>query len=147
MSRSYKHFPCVKEFNRGMKAATNRRLRRKLKCGVFDEVMAGKSNAYRRLFESWDISDYAFRSSAQEALQQTRDVYRWTTVYSTTVVDIKDRTTWIESEKQLWLPVIVPVSFRETDQVPANWHPRHPSARAWRLNQNVWQYVRDYLRK
>ncbi|GEK06428.1 hypothetical protein [Schleiferilactobacillus harbinensis] len=147
MSRSYKHFPCVKDFNRGMKAATNRRLRRKLKRGVFDEVMVGKSNAYRRLFESWDISDYAFRSSAPESLRPTREIYRWVTFYRLTAADFAESVNWDQHKEYEWRPVRVPVSYRETDRVPADWHPRQASARAWRREHNTWRYVRNYLRK
>ncbi|MCI1891625.1 MAG: hypothetical protein LKI92_05730 [Schleiferilactobacillus harbinensis] len=148
MSRSYKHFPGVKEYNRGSKTIANRRLRRGVNRGDYDVVMAGKSNAYRRLTERWDISDYSYYSRPQESLQPTRDVYRWMAWYSSELTDSKDPSTRVTHTEYHWWPVIVPISYREADRVPAHWHPRWPSRRAWRLKNQVWpEYVRNNLRK
>ncbi|EPC75006.1 hypothetical protein Lpp71_06305, partial [Lacticaseibacillus paracasei subsp. paracasei Lpp71] len=69
MSRSFKKNPVVKDWNQGMKQVANRNLRAKMKRGELDDLLSGKSNRYRRVYESWDISDYAFRSDLQDAAQ------------------------------------------------------------------------------
>ncbi|MCT3324837.1 hypothetical protein EFP50_03280 [Lacticaseibacillus paracasei] len=75
MSLSFKKNPVVKDWNQGMKQVANRNLRAKMKRGELDDLLSGKSNRYRRVYESWDISDYAFRSDLQDAAQP------WTLVW------------------------------------------------------------------
>lgn len=61
MSRSYKHTPVYKVNKSGKygKRCANKKLRRKAKQKPYD-LAAGKSNLYRREYESWDICDYRF---------------------------------------------------------------------------------------
>lgn len=64
MSRSYKRNPVVKDSNRGMKNCANRKVRR---CTT--DLKDGGS--YRKVFCSYDISDYSFRNTWEEY----RDTY------------------------------------------------------------------------
>ena len=74
MSRSYKKNPVVKEGSRGrrksgktsMKAIANRKIRRK----PIEELPMREKGAYRKVCESWDISDWSFRQSKEEAIKQ-----------------------------------------------------------------------------
>lgn len=61
MSRSYKHTPVFKDSKAGNKAKkfANRKIRRKAKIRPGD-IQLGKSNYYRKLYQSWDICDYRF---------------------------------------------------------------------------------------
>lgn len=54
MSKSYKKTPIVKDKNKGMKNLANRKVRRSA-----DYISNGKY--YRKMFQSYDISDYLFR--------------------------------------------------------------------------------------
>ncbi len=61
MSRSYKKHPRVKDSaSKNMKRFANKKVRRT------KEVPSGK--AYKKLFESWDISDWNWRWTRQEAI-------------------------------------------------------------------------------
>ena len=62
MSRSYKKTPVVKDESNGMKTTANRQVRRMLKRGC--DIANG--SAYRKLFCSYDICDWAFRQSWAE---------------------------------------------------------------------------------
>ncbi len=53
MSRSYKHVPCCKDHNRGMKKMCNRYVRR-------NYLVVPSGMAYKKLFCSWNICDYKF---------------------------------------------------------------------------------------
>ena len=53
MSRSYKHVPCYKDHNRGMKKCSNRKIRRN-----YFIILSGM--AYKKLFYSYEICDYKF---------------------------------------------------------------------------------------
>ena len=64
MARSYKKHPVVKDNSGGMKAVANRKVRRILKQNLNLDVADG--NAYRKLFNSWDISDWCFRETWRE---------------------------------------------------------------------------------
>lgn len=74
MSRSYKKNPVLKEGSRGrrksgkisMKAIANRKIRRK----PIEELPMREKGAYRKVCESWDISDWSFRRSKEEAIKQ-----------------------------------------------------------------------------
>lgn len=58
MSRSYKHTPVYKgDKSKYNKRRANKKVRRKAKRKPYD-LPAGKSNLYRREYESWDICDY-----------------------------------------------------------------------------------------
>ena len=59
MSRSYKKNYIVKDKNRGSKRFASKAIRR-----FRGDVPKGK--AYRKVFESYDISDYAFRYTWEE---------------------------------------------------------------------------------
>ncbi len=61
MSRSFKKTPVVKDRSRGMKAVANRVFRRK-------KVIVANGNAYRKVFCSYNISDWAFRETYREYL-------------------------------------------------------------------------------
>ena len=56
MSRSYKKIPCCKDHTRGMKKCANRYVRR-------NYFMVPSGMAYKKLFCSWNISDYKFLRS------------------------------------------------------------------------------------
>ena len=56
MSRSYKHVPCCKDHNRGMKKCANRYVRR-------NYLVVPSGMAYKKLFCSWNICDYKFLKS------------------------------------------------------------------------------------
>ena len=74
MSRSYKKNPVLKDGSRGrrrsgkisMKAIANRKIRRK----PIEELPMREKGAYRKVCESWDISDWSFRQSKEEAIKQ-----------------------------------------------------------------------------
>lgn len=59
MSRSYKHTPCCKDHTRGMKQCANRYLRR-------NRLSVPSGKAYKKLFCSYNISDYKFLKSFRE---------------------------------------------------------------------------------
>lgn len=56
MSRSYKHVPCCKDYNREMKKCANRYVRR-------NYLVVPSGMAYKKLFCSWNICDYKFLES------------------------------------------------------------------------------------
>jgi hypothetical protein len=63
MSRSYRKTPIVKDNKRGRKIAkrrANKRMRKKL------DIHNGK--AYRKVTNPWDIYDYVFRWSKEDAI-------------------------------------------------------------------------------
>lgn len=57
MSRSYKKSPTVTIVRNGMKAEANNRVRKTID-------IPPKGNFYRRIFESYDITDYAHTQTA-----------------------------------------------------------------------------------
>lgn len=60
MSRSYKHTLVYKvNKSKNNKRHANKKVRREAKQRSYDSA-AGKSNLYRREYESWDICDYRF---------------------------------------------------------------------------------------
>ena len=59
LSRSYRHYGVCKDHTRGMKQVANRIVRRRVKRGELDNL-ANSPSAYRKAFESYDISDYTF---------------------------------------------------------------------------------------
>ena len=61
MSRSYKKSPVMADRNPYCKKQANKRVRKYLK-----DIANGK--AYRKLYCSWNISDYRFRETLQERL-------------------------------------------------------------------------------
>lgn len=63
MSRSYKHVPCCKDYNRGMKKYANRYVRR-------NYLVVPSGMAYKRLFCSWNICDYKFLTSFSDYKNQ-----------------------------------------------------------------------------
>lgn len=79
MSRSYKKHPYCKDWNRrksvGKKLA-NAKVRAQIKRGV--DIPNGK--AYRKVYETWDIYDYHWRETLQEAIQYwelNKSRYQW----------------------------------------------------------------------
>ena len=67
MSRSYRKNPVVTDNNDShqSKKLASRSLRRKLKNS--DELLKGSS--YKKHYESWDICDYKFRKTREEAIE------------------------------------------------------------------------------
>ena len=59
MSRSYKKNPVFKDNNKGMKKAANCKVHRTKFC-------IANGNAYRKVFCSYDISDYSIRETFAE---------------------------------------------------------------------------------
>ena len=72
MSRSYKKTPIVKDRNKGQKAVANRTVRRKLKDPDYG-MADGKS--YKKEYESWNISDYYFMMTEDEAKEEWKKSY------------------------------------------------------------------------
>lgn len=74
MSRSYKKNPVSKDCSMGrrksgktsMKTIANRKIRRK----PIEELPMREKGAYRKACESWDISDWYFRQTKEEAIKQ-----------------------------------------------------------------------------
>lgn len=64
-----------------MKQRTNRSLRAKIKRGELDDLLSGKSNRYRRVYESWNISDYAARYDLHEAAQPLKLIWAYERVH------------------------------------------------------------------
>ena len=62
MSRSYKKHAIIKDHNKGMKTIASRRIRRK----GLEEVPNG--NAYKKLFEQYDICDFKYGYTLKEYL-------------------------------------------------------------------------------
>ena len=63
MSRSYKKHPRVKDAaNKGMKKFANKKVRHT------KNIPNGK--AYKKLFESWDISDWNWHWTKEEAIKE-----------------------------------------------------------------------------
>lgn len=61
MSRSYKKYPIVKDpANKGMKRFANKKVRHT------KDIPNGK--AYKKVFESWEISDYCWIWTREEAI-------------------------------------------------------------------------------
>jgi hypothetical protein len=63
MSDSFKHNPVFKDRNPFMKKLANKNLRKK----GLEEVPNGKG--YKKLFDSWSISDYKFRETLKERIE------------------------------------------------------------------------------
>lgn len=61
MSRSYKKNPIIKDRNKGMKQIANKKVRN------YKGYLAN-GKAYKKVFESYDISDYAFRTTYNQHL-------------------------------------------------------------------------------
>lgn len=59
MSRSYRKTPVIKDHSRGMKKLANRIFRRK-------SIVVANGNSYRKLFCSYNISDWTFRETYAE---------------------------------------------------------------------------------
>lgn len=76
MSRSYKKNPYVTDHKRRStkqsKRLANRRVRRRL-CG---EDTLGRIQ-HKKYTESWDICDYKWRMTRQEAIQWYEETYAW----------------------------------------------------------------------
>lgn len=62
MSRSYKKNPIIKDRNKRMKQIANRKVRN------YNENIAS-GNAYKKIFQSYDICDYSFRTTYEEYLK------------------------------------------------------------------------------
>jgi hypothetical protein len=70
MSRSYKRFAVCKDRNKGSKTTANRMVRRS------GAAYSGKSNAYRKLYCSWNIYDYRFVESKKQAAAEYEQIVR-----------------------------------------------------------------------
>lgn len=67
MSRSYKHTPvCKFGKTKGGKRRANRKVRQLLQMDM-EEALAGKSNDYRRQYETWNICDFRFFGKPRRA--------------------------------------------------------------------------------
>lgn len=74
MSRSYKKHPVIKDGSSGrrksgklkMKTVANRMIRRK----AIDELPMREKGSYKKAFESWDISDWRFSQTKEEAIRE-----------------------------------------------------------------------------
>lgn len=82
MSRSYKHTPVYKGGkDRYGKRRANKIIRRKVKLKPY-HVSPGKSNRYRKAYESWNICDYRFwggtrwRGESGTFLRETHEVWQ-----------------------------------------------------------------------
>ena len=62
MSRSYKKFPCIKDHNKGQKQIANKKIRRTNKLDPL------KGSSYKKLYPSWDICDYNWYWSIEQAM-------------------------------------------------------------------------------
>ena len=68
MSRSYRKTPILKETGKKKKRTfANRKVRRKLNSDLDYTLANGKS--YKKVFESWDITDYVTRLTLNEAIE------------------------------------------------------------------------------
>ena len=65
MSRSYKKNPIVKDCNKGEKKIANRKVKAMLKQ---DPNAIGQNGNYKKVYEQWEISDWAFRMTEQDAI-------------------------------------------------------------------------------
>ena len=63
MSRSYKKNPVVKDYNKGKKRLANKKVKVMLKQNP-DAI--GQNGNYKKAYEQWEISDWAFRMTEQE---------------------------------------------------------------------------------
>jgi len=66
MSRSYKKNPIVKDRNPWMKKYANRKLRR-----TANGDLLLQNGSYKKAFESWEISDYAWTISFEDFCKQS----------------------------------------------------------------------------
>ncbi|MDR0273018.1 MAG: hypothetical protein LBI27_06855 [Clostridiales bacterium] len=73
MSRSYKKNPVIKDYNAGMKTMANRKVRRVMKQRLKTKIANG--NAYRKLFNPWDISDWSVMKTWRE-YQTLIEIYK-----------------------------------------------------------------------
>lgn len=65
MSRSYKKHPRVKdEANKNMKRFANKKVR------TNQDTFPSKGNSFKKIFESWNISDWNWRWSKEEAIKE-----------------------------------------------------------------------------
>ena len=65
MSRSFKKTPVVKDHNKGEKRNANKKVKNMLKRNP-DSI--GQNGSYKKAYEQWEISDWAFRMTEQEAI-------------------------------------------------------------------------------
>ena len=84
MSRSYKKHPIVKDHCKGMKEIANRHLRRK----GLEEIPNNKG--YKRLFNSYNISDFKFSDTFQEYLRSRERRYNRTDFTQEEIIKFKD---------------------------------------------------------
>lgn len=67
MSRSYKHTPVWKfDKSKDGKRRANKKVRQSLQTNM-EAALTGKSNLYRRLYETWDICDFRFFGKPRRA--------------------------------------------------------------------------------
>ena len=92
MSRSYRKYPRNKFNRRKLKTFLNRRLRRKINEGKSD--VSGLSGVdYKKVYDSYDISDMYPAYSLQEYVEPTYSVKRYTYT-STMYYDEKGDVLW-----------------------------------------------------
>ena len=72
MSRSYKHTPVYKgDKRKSAKHMANKHIRHIAKNKPYDSY-SGKSNNYRKEYESWDICDYRMWGGRNESLRNIK---------------------------------------------------------------------------
>lgn len=100
MGKSIKKTPMFKENSRGSnkhrKAMSNRQLRRKLNKG--EEAVSG--GTYKKMCESWNISDYTFRKTREEAIEDYYRRLRWDEEHGFT--ETKERFPTLEEFLNWW---------------------------------------------
>lgn len=67
MSRSYKKNPIIKDKTKGMKQIANRKVRN------YNGDLANGSS-YKKIFQSYDISDYSFRTTYEDYLKYAESI-------------------------------------------------------------------------
>lgn len=64
MSRSYHKYHVIKDHNKGQKQLANKKIRRT------DKLYPLKGGNYKKLYPQWDICDYCWRWTKEEAIEE-----------------------------------------------------------------------------
>lgn len=146
MSRSFKKYPVVKDWHQGMKQRTNRSLRAKMKRGELDDLLSGKSNRYRRVYESWNISDYAARYDLHEAAQPLKLIWAYERVHL--LDDLINRLQKRVNTKPIyeWVQREIPVKKTNYDD-PRYWPLRHHDGRLPLHSAELNEWRQSFLQK
>lgn len=71
MSRSYKKHPVCKDSSNTCNKKDKRRANKKVRKYILS--LSGKSNDYKKVSESWDISDYRFWTSSESYMENREE--------------------------------------------------------------------------